>query len=108
LAVAQGFDTDDLVEIALRVSKSEKLNKARARMVVLTRGNDPVLFVQGKPLNNHLIQSYSAGNICRRSVIIILLMYYCTGDLIRQFPVIDVPENKIKDTNGAGDAFVGG
>jgi sugar/nucleoside kinase (ribokinase family) len=28
--------------------------------------------------------------------------------MVLEFPVISVPEEKIRDTNGAGDAFVGG
>lgn len=31
-----------------------------------------------------------------------------TGDNVIMFPVLDIDQNDIVDTNGAGDAFVGG
>lgn len=30
------------------------------------------------------------------------------GDEVKVFPVLDIDQNDIVDTNGAGDAFVGG
>jgi hypothetical protein len=41
------FETGDLVKIALKVANAPKLNKTRARIVILTRGSGPVLLVQG-------------------------------------------------------------
>ena len=31
-----------------------------------------------------------------------------TGETVTMFPVVDIDQNAIVDTNGAGDAFVGG
>lgn len=31
-----------------------------------------------------------------------------TGERVTMFPVVDIDQNDIVDTNGAGDAFVGG
>ena len=31
-----------------------------------------------------------------------------TGEKVTMFPVLDIDQNDIVDTNGAGDAFVGG
>lgn len=37
-----------------------------------------------------------------------LLSCLSSGDKVTAFPVIDIDQNDIVDTNGAGDAFVGG
>lgn len=33
---------------------------------------------------------------------------FSTGDKVETFPVLEIDQNEIVDTNGAGDAFVGG
>lgn len=35
-------------------------------------------------------------------------MSFLPGDNVQNFPVLDIDQNDIVDTNGAGDAFVGG
>jgi adenosine kinase len=73
---SEGWETDDVEEIALRVSRFPKHNGSRARTVVFTQGADPtVVALNGK---------------------------------ISKYPVTRVPADKLVDTNGAGDAFVGG
>ena len=48
-AAAEGWDTEDVEEIALRVSRLPKRNGCRARTVVFTQGADPtVVAVNGK------------------------------------------------------------
>jgi adenosine kinase len=75
-AKSEGWDTEDVEEIALRVSKYPKENGSRGRTVVFTQGSDPtVVASNGK---------------------------------IASFPVTLIPADKLVDTNGAGDAFVGG
>ncbi|KAK2075617.1 adenylate kinase [Prototheca wickerhamii] len=75
-AAAEGWGTEDVEEIALRVSRLPKRNGCRARTVVFTQGADPtVVAVNGK---------------------------------IQLFPVTPIAKDKLVDTNGAGDAFVGG
>lgn len=75
-AKEQNFETEDLHEIALRISKLPKQNEKRERVVIITQGKDPVLLAND-------------------------------GKVI-EVPVKKLDEDKIVDTNGAGDAFVGG
>ena len=71
-----GWETEDVEEIALKISQLPKASDARPRITVITQGADPVVVA-------------SNGKV----------------DL---FPVILLPKEKLVDTNGAGDAFVGG
>jgi adenosine kinase len=75
-AKSEGWETQDVEEIALRVSRMPKTNGCRPRTVVFTQGADPTAVA--------------------------------SGGKIATFPVTRVPEDKLVDTNGAGDAFVGG
>ncbi|KAG7492797.1 hypothetical protein MATL_G00018340 [Megalops atlanticus] len=72
----QGFETEDIKEIAKKAQSLPKVNKKRQRIVVFTQGkNETVATI---------------------------------GDKVMTFPVLDIDQNDIVDTNGAGDAFVGG
>jgi len=75
-AKVQKWETEDLKEIALKLSSLPKENGSRARMVVITQGADPTIV--------------------------------CDNGEIKEFPVNHVKPEDIVDTNGAGDAFVGG
>jgi len=68
--------TSDLKKVALAISKLPKENGSRGRIVVITQGADPVIYVEN-------------------------------GE-VSEFPVDKLSADKIVDTNGAGDAFVGG
>ncbi|XP_021289121.1 adenosine kinase 2 [Herrania umbratica] len=71
-----GWETDDVAEIALKISQWPKASGTFKRITVITQGADPVVVAEdGK---------------------------------VKQFPVILLPKEKLVDTNGAGDAFVGG
>ncbi|XVF76398.1 hypothetical protein PTKIN_Ptkin13bG0263400 [Pterospermum kingtungense] len=71
-----GWETDDVAEIALKISQWLKASGTFKRITVITQGADPVVVAEdGK---------------------------------VKQFPVILLPKEKLVDTNGAGDAFVGG
>ncbi|CAA6666890.1 unnamed protein product [Spirodela intermedia] len=71
-----GWETDDVPEIALKISQLPKVSSTRKRIAVITQGADPVVVAEdGK---------------------------------VSLFPVILLPKEKLVDTNGAGDAFVGG
>ncbi|KAE8666243.1 Adenosine kinase [Hibiscus syriacus] len=71
-----GWETDDVAEIALKISQWPKASGTYKRITVITQGADPVVVAEdGK---------------------------------VKQFPVILLPKEKLVDTNGAGDAFVGG
>ncbi|CAB1312375.1 unnamed protein product [Coregonus sp. 'balchen'] len=73
----QGFETEDIKEIAKKAQALPKVNKKRARIVVFTQGKDATIMTKG-------------------------------GDKIEMFPVLKIDQKDIVDTNGAGDAFVGG
>ncbi|KAJ6901850.1 adenosine kinase 2-like [Populus alba x Populus x berolinensis] len=68
--------TENVEEIALKISQWPKASGAHKRITVITQGADPVVVAEdGK---------------------------------VKLFPVILLPKEKLVDTNGAGDAFVGG
>ncbi|KAI3809208.1 hypothetical protein L1987_25178 [Smallanthus sonchifolius] len=71
-----GWETDNVEEIAIKISRLPKSSGAHKRITVITQGADPVVVAQD-------------GKVTR-------------------YPVILLPKEKLVDTNGAGDAFVGG
>ncbi|KAI7844663.1 hypothetical protein COHA_001752 [Chlorella ohadii] len=75
-AKSEGWETEDVEEIALRIARFGKASGVRPRTVVITQGADPTVVA--------------------------------LGGRILKFPVTRVPADKLVDTNGAGDAFVGG
>lgn len=75
-AKEQGFGTDDLTEIALKITQLPKKNNKRPRIAIVTHGQNPVLLAK--------------------------------DGIVNEFPAIRLPPEKVVDTNGAGDAFVGG
>ncbi|KAL2533626.1 Adenosine kinase 2 [Abeliophyllum distichum] len=71
-----GWETENVEEIALKISQLQKASGTHKRITVITQGADPVVVAEdGK---------------------------------VKLFPVILLPKEKLVDTNGAGDAFVGG
>ncbi|KAF1860236.1 hypothetical protein Lal_00037574 [Lupinus albus] len=71
-----GWETDNVEEIAIKISQWPKASGTHKRITVITQGADPVCVAEdGK---------------------------------VKLFPVILLPKEKLVDTNGAGDAFVGG
>lgn len=75
-AETENWETRDLKEIALKISRGPKTNGSRPRTVVFTQGCEPtIVAVNGK---------------------------------VTLHPVIAVTKEELVDTNGAGDAFVGG
>ncbi|KAG6479872.1 hypothetical protein ZIOFF_063348 [Zingiber officinale] len=75
-AKVHGWATENVEEIALKISALPKASGTHKRTTVITQGCDPVVVAEdGK---------------------------------VRSFPVILLPKEKLVDTNGAGDAFVGG
>jgi len=75
-AESQKWDTKDVGEIAMKISKMSKASGHRGRMVVFTQGCDATIVVKDGKLY--------------------------------EYPVIVLPKEKLVDTNGAGDSFVGG
>jgi adenosine kinase len=75
-AETEGWETRDVAEIAMKISKMPKASGHRARVVVFTQGmDDTIVAKEGK---------------------------------ISKYPVIALAKEDLVDTNGAGDAFVGG
>ncbi|XP_059802833.1 adenosine kinase-like isoform X2 [Hypanus sabinus] len=72
----QGFETEDIKEIAKKAQHLPKVNKKRQRIIVFTQGKDDTIVA--------------------------------TADNVTAYPVLDIKRDDIVDTNGAGDAFVGG
>ncbi|CAN6921701.1 unnamed protein product [Brassica oleracea] len=71
-----GWETDDVEQIAIKISQLPKATGTYKRTTVITQGADPVVVAEdGK---------------------------------VKKYPVIPLPKEKLVDTNGAGDAFVGG
>ncbi|KAF8397711.1 hypothetical protein HHK36_016633 [Tetracentron sinense] len=71
-----GWKTENVEEIALKISQWRKVSRTYKRITVITQGADPVVVAEdGK---------------------------------VKLFPVILLPKEKLVDTDGAGDAFVGG
>ncbi|CAN1238021.1 Adenosine kinase 2 [Linum grandiflorum] len=75
-AKVHGWETENVEEIAIRISQWAKASETRKRIVVITRGAEPAVVAEdGK---------------------------------VTLFPVTVLPKEKLVDTNGTGDAFVGG
>ncbi|XP_023365414.1 adenosine kinase isoform X2 [Otolemur garnettii] len=72
----QGFETNDIKEMAKKTQALPKANSKRQRVVIFTQGRDDTIMA--------------------------------TGNEVTAFPVLDQDQKEIIDTNGAGDAFVGG
>uniref|UniRef100_A0A8C1MU75 Adenosine kinase n=1 Tax=Cyprinus carpio TaxID=7962 RepID=A0A8C1MU75_CYPCA len=72
----QGFETEDIEEIAKKAQSLPKENKKRQRIVVFTQGKEGTVMTK--------------------------------GDKVETFPVLEIDQSEMVDTNGAGDAFVGG
>ncbi|XP_047557880.1 adenosine kinase isoform X2 [Lutra lutra] len=72
----QGFETEDIKEIARKTQALPKVNPKRQRIVIFTQGREDTIMA--------------------------------TESEVTAFAVLDQDQKEIVDTNGAGDAFVGG
>lgn len=72
----------DRKEVARFIGKYEKINQDRPRVVLITQQADPVITFSFDPKTS--------------------------TEELKEFPIAPVASEKIVDTNGAGDAFVGG
>lgn len=75
------WTTTSIEEIATRLALEEKERKRVRRLVVITRGGEPII----------VAQQVDDENVD-----------------IKQFPCKPIPKLEMVDTNGAGDSFVGG
>ena len=85
-------------DIALQIAALSKANKNSSRIVIITQGVDDVVLAQGILVLNAFL-------LC--SVVPYHHFFFIDGK-VTKYPVISLPSEKIVDTNGAGDAFVGG
>ncbi|XP_006887573.1 PREDICTED: adenosine kinase isoform X3 [Elephantulus edwardii] len=72
----QGFETENIKEIARKTQALPKVNSKRPRIVIFTQGREETVMA--------------------------------TENGVTTFAVLDQDQKEIVDTNGAGDAFVGG
>ncbi len=79
---AHEYKTDSLLEVTARISKLDKINKDRPRVVICTQGKLPVL-----------ASTYD---------------FFTEISTSQEYPVTLIPADKVVDLNGAGDAFTGG
>ncbi|EFO19408.1 hypothetical protein LOAG_09086 [Loa loa] len=77
-ADANNYNTHDLQQICVKIAAFPKVNEKRQRIVILTQGPDPTF------------------------------VYQNGSNAVAEYPVIKLKHEEIVDTNGAGDAFVGG
>ncbi|VIO87827.1 Adenosine kinase-like [Brugia malayi] len=77
-ADAINYNTHELQQICVKIAAFSKINEKRQRIVILTQGSGPTIV-------------YQNGN----------------NDAVK-YPVKKLKHEEIVDTNGAGDAFVGG
>ncbi len=101
------LQTEDIAEIARRVQSLPKVNKNRQRIVVFTQGREDTVATVGTSIKQHLdgFRSFELSLSCVSLIVFVCLL---SGDKVKMFPVLDIDQNDIVDTNGAGDAFVGG
>ncbi|GMN22357.1 hypothetical protein TIFTF001_048987 [Ficus carica] len=71
-----GWETENVEEIAQKISQCRKASGTHKRITVITQGLDPIVVAD--------------------------------DDKMKKFPVIKLPKEKLVDTYGVGDAFVGG
>eukprot|EP00921_Rhytidocystis_pertsovi_P004733 GHVQ01008214.1.p1 GENE.GHVQ01008214.1~~GHVQ01008214.1.p1 ORF type:complete len:368 (-),score=44.46 GHVQ01008214.1:184-1287(-) len=76
-----GYNTTNLEEIAGKMVQLPKANSRKSRVVVVTQGSDPTIVASN---------------------------WMGSGVKIQKFSVELLDKSKLVDTNGAGDAFVGG
>ncbi|KNE66143.1 hypothetical protein AMAG_10393 [Allomyces macrogynus ATCC 38327] len=81
-AESHGWPERDVMAIAKRIAALPKVNTKRPRIVVFTQGADDVIVATCDPKTGKVTSE--------------------------EHPIIPIAADKIVDTNGAGDAFVGG
>lgn len=99
------LQTKDIKEIAKKAQALPKVNTKRSRIVVFTQGKDDTI-------TQSMIFYFVVSVLCFPSVSLFpvdnVLSRVCSGDKTETFPVLKIDPKDIVDTNGAGDAFVGG
>uniref|UniRef100_A0A3Q1FY97 Adenosine kinase n=1 Tax=Acanthochromis polyacanthus TaxID=80966 RepID=A0A3Q1FY97_9TELE len=110
-AKEQDFKTKDIKEIAKKAQALPKVNTERKRIVVLTQGKEETVMAHSEILFSPLPPCHSHFSLSFSPLVLVCLYSsscVCSGDKIDTFPVLEIDPKDIVDTNGAGDAFVGG
>ena len=81
-AETQGHKGVSMTECAKLMAKVSKVNEKRPRVVIVTQGTDPTIVA---------VHENGSAEV-----------------EVKEYPVAKIEEEKINDTNGAGDAFAGG
>ena len=81
-AKTQGMEGADLKDVAIAIAKYKKTNTKRPRVAIVTYGAKPVIVAINTPGSDDVD--------------------------VTEYPVVALEKEQIVDTNGAGDAFVGG
>jgi len=81
-STAHNLETDSHQVIGKHIASYNKSNKKRPRVVIITNGPGVITVVTNMPGSEDFD--------------------------VNEFQVAEIPDTKIVDTNGAGDAFVGG
>ncbi|KTG31656.1 hypothetical protein cypCar_00003615 [Cyprinus carpio] len=89
----QGFETEDIEEIAKKAQSLPKENKKRQRIVVFTQGKEGTVMTK-----DHNMEEVLSPLLCQCG---------SKSDKVETFPVLEIDQSEMVDTNGAGDAFVG-
>jgi len=76
------LESTDRKDIALNLAKFKKTNANRKRVAIVTQGGEPTIVASW----NEAAGEYQ----------------------IKEYPITLIEKEKIIDTNGAGDSFVGG
>lgn len=103
------LQTKDIKEIVRKAQALPKDNKKRQRVVVITQGKDETVMAQ----SNISFFFLPFPGICFTLSLVLVwkwtvFLLVFPGDKIETFPVVKTDPKYIVDTNGAGDAFVGG
>lgn len=99
-------------EIALKMTTLPKQNPSRPRIVVITQGHLPVILANGRfpffPVLMGLKERLELTKLLWITRCLNKNLLFVVEGKTTEYPVDLVPADKVVDTNGAGDAFVGG
>ncbi|CAB0017227.1 unnamed protein product [Nesidiocoris tenuis] len=108
----QDLGTEDVKEIALKMTTLPKQNPSRPRIVVITQGHLPVILANGRfpffPVLMGLKERLELTKLLWITRCLNKRLLFVVEGKTTEYPVDLVPADKVVDTNGAGDAFVGG
>lgn len=99
------MQTEDVKEIAIKIANLPRAGEKKSRVVVITQGKDPTLVAKGKTCLRCFFCDLA---VELRKLEISNFSIDIPDGNITEYPVALIKQEEIVDTNGAGDAFVGG